>query len=361
MIFILGSSTLPRTQGRSGEVEGRTGQANQVSHAQQQQQQQQQTQQTQQVQQQQQQNQQTQAQQQNQQQQLQQQQQMHQQNQQQPVSTIYDSLSSKRGMDSYNAIRSSRGGPPSHHASQASLHHKSSTLSRKDESANGRAPSAAAADNRSLRGSRRELSSKSVDYSDMDAVRDSDTLRRRNRSKSTDDVSKGDVEISSLPILDSSTLKRMLKPISSRESESRSNMFFDEKVNSSLYTRQPRKVILPMQSDYNMNEYGFDNYEMQDEVFLKGNRGFLGRGGRSSYSEGMKMHYNRDITNQRTGPLRSVSLNESAHLRQAQKGYHPQSDATDSPPSELRIFDVGCYATTPSSSMRFKLLSQKKF
>ncbi|RXG72615.1 hypothetical protein Avbf_07492 [Armadillidium vulgare] len=53
-----------------------------------------------------------------------------------------------------------------------------------DESANGRAPSAAAADNRSLRGSRRELSSKSVDYSDMDAVRDSDTLRRRNRSNS---------------------------------------------------------------------------------------------------------------------------------------------------------------------------------
>ena len=65
------------------------------------------------------------------------------------------------------------------------------------------------ADNRSLRGSRRDIASKSVDYSEMDTVREGDTLRRRARSRSTDDVTKGDSRL----ILNSGILKHMLQPM----------------------------------------------------------------------------------------------------------------------------------------------------
>ncbi|CAL4115967.1 unnamed protein product, partial [Meganyctiphanes norvegica] len=160
-----GASTLPRTQGRSGEVEGRTGQTTTTAA-----------------------------------------------NHGTAVHTssatpttqasMYDSVAGRRTTDSYSTMKMQQGRdprqPPSHHTSHASLHHKAGTLPRKDEviTANGRGVAAGgeantARDNRSLRGSRRELSSKSVDYSEMDQVREGDTLRRRMRSKSTDDVTKG--------------------------------------------------------------------------------------------------------------------------------------------------------------------------
>ncbi|XP_037784013.1 protein still life, isoform SIF type 1-like isoform X8 [Penaeus monodon] len=137
-----------------------------------------------------------------------------------------DTMASRRGgADNYGTLKVSgnREGrqPPSHHASHASLVHKSSnvgSLARKDEGsagvANDRASESATAgsrDNRSLRGSRRELSSKSVDYSEMDTVRETDTLRRRARSKSTDDVTKGNSDFENNVATPSSPTSQLLQ------------------------------------------------------------------------------------------------------------------------------------------------------
>nr|XP_027212693.1 protein still life, isoform SIF type 1-like isoform X2 [Penaeus vannamei] len=137
-----------------------------------------------------------------------------------------DTMASRRGgADNYGTLKVSgnREGrqPPSHHASHASLVHKSSnvgSLARKDEGsagvANDRANESATAgsrDNRSLRGSRRELSSKSVDYSEMDTVRETDTLRRRARSKSTDDVTKGNSDFENNVATPSSPTSQLLQ------------------------------------------------------------------------------------------------------------------------------------------------------
>nr|XP_045620271.1 protein still life, isoform SIF type 1-like isoform X2 [Procambarus clarkii] len=147
-----------------------------------------------------------------------------------------DTMASRRGGDGYATMK--LGGnrdprqPPSHHASHASLHHKSGTgvgtLTRKEEASAAAAAAAAAAvsaanersgetptsgnrDNRSLRGSRRELSSKSVDYSEMDTVRETDTLRRRARSKSTDDVTKGNSDFENNEAAPSSPTSQLLQ------------------------------------------------------------------------------------------------------------------------------------------------------
>ena len=288
--YFPGASTLPRTQnqaqGRSGEMEGRTQQANQ-QHAQQQHAQQQQA-----------------------------EQQQRQLQQQQQQTSVYDTVSSRRGMDTYGT-RGSRG-PPSHHASQASLHNKAGTLTRggKDESVtvNGRG-----GDNRSLRGSRRELSSKSVDYTEMANARDADTLRRRPRSKSTDDVNKGERDIYNSNIdLDSSTLKRMLKPIPSGAASSCGSP---------------------------------EAWRRRGDRGRRG-RGVLARGGSTvSYPEGITI---QDFENDhRMTPARSamsvLGMPEGDMLF-AHRGY--QLDMADSPPSDHQFFDVGCYATTPSSSRR---------
>ncbi|XP_064098884.1 protein still life, isoform SIF type 1-like isoform X5 [Macrobrachium nipponense] len=64
---------------------------------------------------------------------------------------------------------------------------------------------------RSLRDSRRELSSKSVDYSEMDTVRETDTLTRRGRSKSTDDVTKGNSDFENNVATPSSPTSQLLQ------------------------------------------------------------------------------------------------------------------------------------------------------
>ena len=143
---------------------------------------------------------------------LQQQQQQQQQHQQ---SSIYDTVSSRRG-GSVDAYGTGRGGAAAArsalHSSQMSLQQqqqKPGGIARRDiESVRG----GGGGDNRSLRGSRRDIASKSVDYSEMDTVREgggSDTMRRRARSRSTDDVTKGDSRL----ILNSGILKRMLQPV----------------------------------------------------------------------------------------------------------------------------------------------------
>ena len=273
---------MPRTQaqGRSGEVEGRTQQGNQVG--------QQQTP-----------NQQA----------LQQANQKNQQQNQQH-GTLYDTLNTRRGTTDTYGIRGRGGGPPSHHASQVSLQKS------KDGSIE-RAPSAA--DNRSLRGSRRELASKSVDYSDLEQGRESDTLRRRVRSKSTDDVSKGDVDASTLPELDSSTLERMLKPISSNYQDG----------TEYLYGIKPKRIILPLRPFSPENK-------VETPIDRIGNRAPAAR---LSYCEGMGENYSHGM-----GRLRSaVSFTE---------GTQPP----DSPPSEFQLFNTRCYATTPSPSRRLPAL-----
>ncbi|XP_050692900.1 protein still life, isoform SIF type 1-like isoform X14 [Eriocheir sinensis] len=153
-----------------------------------------------------------------------------------------DSMAARRGgADTYSTMKLGRDPrqPPSHHASHASLHHKAAAapLSRKEEaaaaSAAATAASAAAAgggggpeaggggggrESRAGpggRAARRELSSKSVDYSEMDTVREGDALRRRARSRSTDDVTKGE---DAALALDSNTLKKMLQPMAGGDS-----------------------------------------------------------------------------------------------------------------------------------------------
>ncbi|KAK8732084.1 hypothetical protein OTU49_007177 [Cherax quadricarinatus] len=145
-----------------------------------------------------------------------------------------DTMASRRGGDGYATMKLGNNRdprqPPSHHASHASLHHKSGTgvgtLSRKEEASaaaaaaasvsaanerSGETPTSGSRDNRSLRGSRRELSSKSVDYSEMDTVRETDTLRRRARSKSTDDVTKGNSDFENNEAAPSSPTSQLLQ------------------------------------------------------------------------------------------------------------------------------------------------------
>lgn len=248
-----------------------------------------------------------------------------------------DTMASRRGgADNYGTLKVSgnREGrqPPSHHASHASLVHKSSnvgSLARKDEGsagvANDRANESATAgsrDNRSLRGSRRELSSKSVDYSEMDTVRETDTLRRRARSKSTDDVTKGDRDDDNLT-LDSNTLKKMLKPMSSTESPATSPESGRRRANRGLGGQG-----VPM-------------------------RATLTRGGSTvSYAEGFNSEPDAPRPHRLTPSRSAMSVlggDEGSGGRRG-RGFRLDLGERESPPSDHQLFDLGCYATTPSSS-----------
>ncbi|XP_037784008.1 protein still life, isoform SIF type 1-like isoform X4 [Penaeus monodon] len=248
-----------------------------------------------------------------------------------------DTMASRRGgADNYGTLKVSgnREGrqPPSHHASHASLVHKSSnvgSLARKDEGsagvANDRASESATAgsrDNRSLRGSRRELSSKSVDYSEMDTVRETDTLRRRARSKSTDDVTKGDRDDDNLT-LDSNTLKKMLKPMSSTESPATSPESGRRRANRGLGGQG-----VPM-------------------------RATLTRGGSTvSYAEGFNSEPDAPRPHRLTPSRSAMSVlggDEGSGGRRG-RGFRLDLGERESPPSDHQLFDLGCYATTPSSS-----------
>ncbi|XP_042860130.1 protein still life, isoform SIF type 1-like isoform X12 [Penaeus japonicus] len=249
-----------------------------------------------------------------------------------------DTMASRRGgADNYGTIKVSgnREGrqPPSHHASHTSLVHKASnvgSLARKDEGsagvANDRASESATAgsrDNRSLRGSRRELSSKSVDYSEMDTVRETDTLRRRARSKSTDDVTKGDRDDDNLT-LDSNTLKKMLKPMSSTESPATSPESGRRRANRGL---------------------GGQGAPM---------RATLTRGGSTvSYAEGFSSEPDAPRPHRLTPSRSAMSVlggDEGSGGRRG-RGFRLDLGERESPPSDHQLFDLGCYATTPSSSI----------
>lgn len=255
-----------------------------------------------------------------------------------------DTMASRRGGDGYSTLK--LGGnrdprqPPSHHASHASLHHKSGTgvssLSRKEEvsavstttavpAANersGETPTSGSRDNRSLRGSRRELSSKSVDYSEMDTVRETDTLRRRARSKSTDDVTKGDRDDDTLN-LDSTTLKKMLKPMTSAESPATSPESWRHRNN-----RGEGGLDAPM-------------------------RGSLSRGGSTvSYADGFSSEPEAPRPHRLTPSRSAMSVlgGDGGSGGRRGRGFHLDLGERESPPSDHQLFDLACYATTPSSS-----------
>ncbi|XP_069169472.1 protein still life, isoform SIF type 1 isoform X6 [Procambarus clarkii] len=259
-----------------------------------------------------------------------------------------DTMASRRGGDGYATMK--LGGnrdprqPPSHHASHASLHHKSGTgvgtLTRKEEASAAAAAAAAAAavsaanersgetptsgnrDNRSLRGSRRELSSKSVDYSEMDTVRETDTLRRRARSKSTDDVTKGDRDDTTLH-LDSNTLKKMLKPMTSVESPATSPESWRRRISH--------------------GDGGLDA-----SIW-----GSLSRGGSTvSHADGFNSEPEAPRPHRLTPSRSAMSVlgGDGGSGGRRGRGFHLDLGERESPPSDHQLFDLACYATTPSSS-----------
>lgn len=256
-----------------------------------------------------------------------------------------DTMASRRGGDGYATMKLGNNRdprqPPSHHASHASLHHKSGTgvgtLSRKEEASaaaaaaasvsaanerSGETPTSGSRDNRSLRGSRRELSSKSVDYSEMDTVRETDTLRRRARSKSTDDVTKGDRDDSILH-LDSNTLKKMLRPMTSVESPATSP--------ESWRRRTSR------------GDGGLDASMW----------GSLSRGGSTvSHADGFSSEPEAPRPNRLTPSRSAMSVlgGEGGSGGRRGRGFHLDLGERESPPSDHQLFDLACYATTPSSS-----------
>ncbi|KAK4294179.1 hypothetical protein Pmani_033175 [Petrolisthes manimaculis] len=255
-----------------------------------------------------------------------------------------DTMTSRRGADSYSTMKLAGNSrdlrqPPSHHASHASLHHKGGggvgTLTRKEELSAATAAAAAATatstanetggsgarDNRSLRSSRRELSSKSVDYSEMDTVRETDTLRRRARSKSTDDVTKGDRDDASLNF-DSNILKRMLKPMPSGES--------------------------PGTSPESWHHRGHGERGIDPIIHRS-----LSRGGSTvSFIDGFNSEPESGHPHRLTPSRSAMSVldGEGGGGCRRGRGFRLDLGERESPPSDRQLFDLACYATTPSSS-----------
>ncbi|XP_068238091.1 protein still life, isoform SIF type 1 isoform X2 [Palaemon carinicauda] len=261
--------------------------------------------------------------------------------------TMCETLTSRRGADTYAPMKLTGNRdprqPPSHHASHASLHPKAGTgvgtLTRNKEeapvsvgNANDRGGEPATPgggggggrDNRSLRDSRRELSSKSVDYSEMDTVRETDTLTRRNRSKSTDDVTKGDRDDDESLTLDSNTLKKMLKPITSTESPLTSPESWRRRVNRA------------------------------EGVLGSSMRGTLTRGGSTvSYADGFNSEPEAPRPHRLTPSRSAMSVlggDEGTGGGRRGRGFRLDLGERESPPSDHQLFDLACYATTPSSS-----------
>ncbi|XP_045120362.1 LOW QUALITY PROTEIN: protein still life, isoform SIF type 1-like [Portunus trituberculatus] len=260
-----------------------------------------------------------------------------------------DTLAARRGgADTYSTMKVGRDPrqPPSHHASQASLHHKASApLTRKEEAAaaaaaaasgvagtgasGGGAAESGGGGGRESRGpggraARRELSSKSVDYSEMDTVREGDALRRRARSRSTDDVTKGeDAELA----LDSSTLKKMLQPMAGGDSPT-----------TSPEQAWPRGAARGGALDQ----------------FLRGalGGGSLGGGDPSGgYADGFQSEGEAPRPHRLTPSRSAMSVlgGGGGGGGGAGRGFRLDLGERESPPSDHQLFDLACYATTPSS------------
>jgi len=199
-----------------------------------------------------------------------------------------------------------------------------------------------------LQGSKRKeqhhilTSSKSIDYPDMDMVREAElraahhlnlnnnnnndnnnnnnnNSNRRSKSKSTDDVNvggRGDGNIS----LDSNTLKRMLKPMPSVESP----------VTSPEMTRR--------RYNYYSGHHGGNN------------------NGHHVLSEPESSHHHHKGSGNRISSSRSShEIGRGGGFYSAGRGLYLElerngSGGDVSPPSDNFLFDNQCYATTPSSS-----------
>ncbi|XP_057653123.1 protein still life, isoform SIF type 1 isoform X3 [Diorhabda carinulata] len=171
---------------------------------------------------------------------------------------------------------------------------------------------------------------KSVDYSDIDMIRDAElraahhhnvvnnNISRKNKSKSTEDMNR-----ESGLSLDSNTLKRMLKPMPSTESPVTSPEMGRKRYNyynNHHHTRYPNNNGRYSESETN---HLHQRSAMAQNSRLPGSRSSF----RSSHEIG------------RGYPGRGLYL-------ELERG----AGGEFSPPSDNVIFDNQCYATTPSSS-----------
>jgi len=170
---------------------------------------------------------------------------------------------------------------------------------------------------------KKDLLSKSVDYSDMDTVREGEKgVTRKQRSKSIDHLNQSQDKNCRF---DSRTLKKLLTPVGAVGSDS-------PLTSPETGRRASGRRVGSYDSD---RDGGFMS---EPEIVGRGsNRGRRGRGA----------HFDRDIGRPSTG-------NNAAYRKKAKEKLFldfQDGDGANSPSSDVAgMFENQCYATTPSSS-----------
>jgi len=256
--------------------------------------------------------------------------------------SVYDNVKERR-QEGFGSVRDPRGERRGPRGSQRELHDSG----RESRSSHGRSRHGNfSAGSLKLK---KDLMSKSVDYSDMDTVREGEKgVTRKQRSKSTDHLNQSQDKSCRF---DSRTLKKMLTPVGGATGS-------DSPLTSPETGRRGGRRT----GSYDSGDGGFMS---EPEIVNRRGGGTVRRGradqrghqqfdrdiGRPSTGN-TTAHYRNTANMERSAPARD-NRGRQVDKQEAKKKLFldfQDNDGANSPSSDLAMFENQCYATTPSSS-----------